>query len=456
MVKTTFVSGSVVTPEFLNAINNGPIFDGADLDGHRNPVSNADLDTSPGQILPEWQGFRDSLKVTAGTGLTANYQGGTVRLQSGVNATVAPGVIALQNNATNYIYVNELGVVANQTTYIPLKGLLMAQITTVGGVISGAIIDLRPRFQVQPLFSAVRIFGGSGDEGAYTLSGTATLSQGEYFFSSLTINASAVLTIDKAVYIRVSGDVIINGTVNVTTATAGGGSYATAIHGGFLGGFTGTGIGAGVGNVSGGVSYSYILAPHGSGGASGFINNVDAINNGALIAPGGRGGGGLIIDAGGTITVNGVINAIGGNGGVGATSSPNSQVSGGGAGSGGLILLRSLRSIVASATATLDVRGGKGGNPAANSDSGGFGGGGGIISLIAPSVNTTGATLLLAGGVNGATTANGTTPGGGGGGAGGGFGGIGGSLSVHPTTGAVTSVPASAGLFIVRQFLPIG
>ncbi|MBH8566700.1 hypothetical protein I8748_31885 [Nostoc sp. CENA67] len=439
MTKTVFVNGSPVTADFLNSINN-PVFDGQDFDGHCPLITNSDLSSAAGQIKPEWEAFRDTLKVIATSGLTIGYTGGAVRLQDGSFVAINPGNLVLADNSISYVYINESGVIVQSTTY-PLRALMLAQIFTVSGNISGSIIDLRPRYQVQPLFNAVKIFGGSGDEGNYSLSGTDTLSQGEYFFKSFTINAGAVLTIDKLAYIRVSGDVAINGTINIATATAGGGSFATTLPSGNLGGNSGAGPGAGIGNLTNGSAYSYLLAPHGSGGASGFVSISPGGN--ATIAAGGRGGGGLIIDCGGKITINGTITALGGNAGAGVLNSGSANISGGGGGSGGLILLRSLRQVVVSATAVLSVKGGNGSNGIVGNGAGGHGGGGGVVGIVSPSINTSGSTILLNGGTMGTTSGDGST----GGGAGGSFGGLG---------GLFPSIAAQSGQLILRQFLPIG
>ncbi len=436
MTKTTFTSGTVVTSDFLNAINN-IAFDNQELDGHHAKISNNDLSDETGQIKPEWIYFRDTLKVSAGVGLTATYTGGAATLPSGAIVAIAPGTIALANNAINFIYINASGVVVS-TTSSPLLALLLAKITTVSGVISGSVIDLRPRFIVAPRQEAIRSFGGSGGEGDYTLAGTATFDQGEYYFQNFTIQAGATLTVAGSAHIYVARTATIAGTINVTAAIGSGAAFDSDVVGN-IGGLSGAGPGAGSGSGIG-QPYNYVLAKHGSGGGSGFLRANSGSSGG--IAPGGKGGGGLTIEAGGAISVTGTINTKGANGGNGTIVSGTGSSSGGGGGSGGLVLLKSLTSVIISPTATINVRGGNGGNGFGSSARGGGAGAGGQVVLISPSNNATGSTIVLSSGTDGTDTGTGL-----GGGTGGGFGGTGGQSG---------SASATAGQLILRNFIPVG
>ncbi|BAZ39388.1 hypothetical protein NIES4101_53410 [Calothrix sp. NIES-4101] len=434
MTKTTFTNGTAVTPEFLNAINN-PVFDDADFDGHFPRITDADLSSSPGNVKPEWQAFRDTLKVSAGTGLSASYLGGAIILPSGETSTIAPATVSLTNNATNYVYVRSTGVV-EVGLFLPSRCIPLAKIVTVAGAISGAVIDLRPRFAITPLANAIKVFGGSGDEGDYNLaSGSATLDRGFYYYRNFTVAAGATLTISPFARIFCSGTVSIAGTVNISQFSSGGTSFSTQVIGN-IGGLPGSGPGGGSGSSpTGGQAYNYAATPYGSGGGSGFLS----ITSGSgAIAPGGRGNGGIWIEAAGAVSVSGAINARGENGGVGSVSGVGSS-SGGGGGSGGLVLISSLTSITLTGAASIDVRGGNGGNGVGNGDGGG-GGGGGQVVLISPTITTT-ATIQLTGGSKGTTAGTGSV----GGGSGGGFGGAGGGQSA-----------GSNGQLITRNILPVG
>lgn len=439
MVKTTFVNGSIVSSAFLNSLQQ-IIFDAQELDGHYPKITNNDLSDAAGQIKPEWMAFRDALRVTALSGLNVQVAAGVVTLPNDTTVSIAQVTLSLTDNATNYIYVNESGQAVASTTY-PIVALPLARVTTVGGGISGSIVDLRPRFRVESQAGAVKIFGGTGDQGDYTLSGTETFDKGYYYYRNFTINPGATLTISKFAKIFCSGNVTINGAINITYLANGGAIFATSVIGA-SGGLSGSGPGAGSGsNALGGEAYNYAAAPYGSGGAGGYSSFAN--NSGGTLAGGGRGGGGLWIEAGGTITVGATISARGENGGAGILTTGTGDLSGGGGGSGGLILLSSLKSVTVSPGATLDVRGGNGGNAATGNAKGGYGGGGGQAVLISPSINATGAIILNSGGTAGSNTGAGAL----GGGNGGGFGGAG---------NAGTGGGGGAGLTILRNFRAVG
>jgi hypothetical protein len=411
------------------------------------------LSNDPTQLKPRWETFERTLQVTAGAGLTANYQGGSVTLPSGLSAVLAPGAIAVVNNAVSFVYVNTSGAVETAAS-LPVISIPLAQITTVAGAIT-QVIDLRPRFAIQPISAAIKCFGGTGDQGNYTLSGSATFDQGEYYFRNFTINNTATLNVSRAVKIFCSGTCTIAGTVIVSAATTGGSmGFVAGNTTAPVGRVTGGGIGGGSGNP--GRTYNFVASPVGSGGSSGIIYPTGLSGDLAYPPQGGDGGGAFLVEAAGNIVVSGSIQVAGT---PAVTTSigvamGNPRIAGAGGGSGGLISLRSLSSIVISNTAILDVRGGNGSdghgpNDASNNAAcGGCGGGGGQTLLIAPSVNTTGATILLTGGNAGANRSG--TPFYGGG-AGGSFGGSGGNPGVFPY-----NISGSAGLLTIRNFRAVG
>jgi hypothetical protein len=448
MTKTTFVAGSQVTPAFLNAINNPVFVTTADDDGEITKIRDADLDDGSDQIKAGWYAFRDGLKVTAGSGLVCNFAAGSVTLPLGTIQAITAGTITMvpgtTSTTTNYIWVNTSGSVVTGLTY-PTVALPLASVVTASGAIS-SITDLRPRFRVQPVASAIKIFGGTGEQGDYNLaSGTATFADGFYYYNNFTVANGATLTVSRFARIYCSGTVTIAGTITVTTFSSGGTTFSTgsASASSNTGGLSGSGPGAGSGSGNGSATYSYAAAPYGSGGASGFYSSAAA--SGGAISSGGAGGGGLWIEAAGAISVtSGVITARGGNGTAGSVSSGTPNISGGGGGSGGLILLSSLVSVTVSASAVLDVRGGDGAAAVSGAARGGGAGGGGNIVLISPSNNTTGASILRTAGSNGADSGTPTL----GGGDGGSFGG----------TGAIGSsgTGSSTGQLVLRAFRAVG
>jgi hypothetical protein len=439
MPKTIFVNGSVVSASFLNAINNAIFKSNPSNDGELPLITNNDLSSNAGQLKPEWESFRDTFKVSSASGLTINYQAGTVTLPSGQISVIAAGSLLLNNNQTNYIFINELGSVASSLIQ-PQFGLPLAIVTTISGAITN-IIDVRPRFNIAPITSSIKIFGGNGDQGDYSLTNTATLGEGYYYYRNFTIQAGATLTISRFAKIFCSGTANISGSIVVTQLASAGNMVRSNLVGTF-GGITGSGPGAG-NAATGGNSYNYAATPFGSGGGTGFMN-LAASSTGEL-AGGGRGGGGLWIEARGQVTCSGSISCVGENGKSGQLVAGTGDISGGGGGSGGLILLSSLDSVVVSPTAVLDLRGGRGGDAISGSALGGGGGSGGQAVLISPSNNVSGATILLAGGAFG-TGIGGNGLGAGGGG---GFGGNGGG-------GGVGRLAAENGALVLRNFRAVG
>jgi len=447
MPKTTFVKGTKVTKEFLNAIN-AIVFDGADLDGHNPKLTNASFDNSPGALLNDWTAFKNALGVTSTAGLVATYTGGTVTLPTGTIATIAPGTIALANSATNYLYIDRTGTLVASLVY-PSIGVPIAQITTVGGAISGSIIDLRPRYQILPVPQAIRVFGGLGGEGslAVTTGNTVSLS-GEHRYTDITVQVGATLTINGSASLYCLGNVQIDGIVNVIPLVKGGQGYFGGLKAQDYPNTAGSGVGGGNSvNQPASPAYDYFASPLGSGGAGGWVAITSTTLGASLTTPrGGNGGGCLIIEAAGTINITGTIRADGENG-QGNTSvvqnpaaSYTAQISGGGGGSGGLLFFKSLKSITASAAAILSVAGGIGGNgfPNPTTQFSAGGGGGGYLALYSPNNNTTGATLNLSGGSSPYATGFGSV-------AGGSFGGVGGAAGQ----------PGSSGILVLRSIVPV-
>lgn len=455
MVKTNFVSGSIVTPDFLNAINN-PVFDGQSLDGHYPKITNGDLDTSAGQILPEWQTFRDALKVSASTGLTVSYQGGSIALTDGSVATISPANLSVTDNTTNYVFVNESGTVA-ASAILPVRCIPLARVITSGGAIS-SVVDLRPRFQVRPRANTVVAFGSGGYEGDLTISSNQSLS-GTKYVRNFTLNSGVTLTVSGFLHIIASGTVTINGTISVTPVIPGGRGFAGIVPTDFLTvADSGVGYGGGGGhNSSPAPIYSYSFsgsANSGSGGASGIGVNKAVDTPGFTTSKGGSGGGVFNVDAAGAISVTGNISCDGGNAAIGvvttSTGSSSIVLPGGGGGSGGLIWLKSLVSITVSAAAVLSVKGGNGANGIrlnySSSSGGGAGGGGGYVVLQSPGTNTSGATIALTGGTGGSVS--GTPPG-----VAGSLGGsYGGQCGVSSDSAGGSG---SVGQLVLQSFLPI-
>jgi hypothetical protein len=144
MTKTVFYDGiTQVKAEFLNAINN-PVFRAKpEQDGELPLISNTDLSTAPGQILPSWQEFADGFKVTTYDHLTVAYNGGVYRLTGGSPQVLNSGKLSVPDNAQTYLYLNLSGQIAQSSDY-PVFGKILAKVTSVSGSII-QIDDFRSR-----------------------------------------------------------------------------------------------------------------------------------------------------------------------------------------------------------------------------------------------------------------------------------------------------------------------
>lgn len=295
----------------------------------------------------------------------------------------------------------------------------------------GALADTA----LQPSPTLRRLGGVSTTDFSSTGSFALSANDGVLHYRNFTLNVGHTMTVDKFVRIVCSGNVTIAGNIVVTPLAPGGkGSpYFDLAPGSFFGGYN---EGQGLGQARN--TYSWQAQPWGSGGMSGYGRSFTASS--ALIRPGAAGGGGLMIEAGGTITISGTASANGGNAANAALPSGNGIIAGAGGGSGGLLLFSAAVAIIVSGT--LSVIGGNGGNAAntgiVGTAAGGEAGGGGRVVLMAPSINTTGATINLAPGTAGTSAGSGSTALGAA--AGGSFGGPGGGYGLSAGVGLLRTI----------------
>ncbi len=252
-------------------------------------------------------------------------------------------------------------------------------------------------------------------------------------YTSFVLNAPSSVRAEgtRPLVILSSGDIVIDGVVEIVGDQAAGGAFAgcpTTIGGGSnstgggggAGGSFGTTGGNGGDVVSGGNGGDAVVGtapaflrggcPGGQGGSQG----------GATGGAAGRGGGAIYLLAAGNLVINGQVNVSGAGGDNGA----NGRSGGGGGGSGGMIVLFGGTGIVVASGAQLWANGGGG---AGGSDGGNTGGDGfGSTSPTSPAGGgaggASGATAGGAGNVGtqpGASASNGDKSGGGGGGGGG-------------------------------------
>ena len=227
---------------------------------------------------------------------------------------------------------------------------------TRGGLVTLATLTLATTTHAATIVS-------DGSDGEF--SGGATLqldADGIFNFTNITIPNGATLRLtpnaaNTPAVLAATGDVVIDGTIDVSAGHfsrlaygPGGGSGGLAGHGAEAG-TTGTGPSPGAGG-----EFPPSLNPGnaGGGGGSGAFRFAD-LSGGV----GGAGGGGLLITTPGTITVNGSILANGGHAGW-AFANVFGYGGPGGGGSGGNIMLEATE-ISLGAAATVSALGGAGG-----------------------------------------------------------------------------------------------
>lgn len=453
--KVPFVSGAVFTPEVATEMT-GITFDNQPTYyGHFNKIADADLSDDPGALKNRVGALSANLKVTAGTGLNANYAAGKL-LYGTTLYNIGASSIALAASTTNYIYGDLTGAILATSTQPPIvRALLATVLTNTSGVVS--VTDYREGVSVEvvkPYNLSTRNFGGRGDQGNFLAVGGEILADGEYYYRNFTVPLGLSITISKLAYIYCTGTVNIAGTINVTPSTQGGGGTIASRTSLCI---AGQGLGAGINQLLP-LTYSFRASPIGSGGSSGFVygNNtaIQQVLIDNLTGGGGSGGGGIIFEAAGAITVTGSILANGTAGAPGFLIDNGTigyALGGGGGGSGGSITLKSLGSIVVSGTLSANGGAGGGGLPGnANvSAESGSGGGGGIITIQSPSINTTGSILSVNGGAAGAPSGVPITIFRGFGGIGGSYGGLSGQIIGDGGIG-------DAGIIRTQTFSPIG
>lgn len=263
---------------------------------------------------------------------------------------------------------------------------------------------------------------GDGSDGETTLSSNGDFDPDTvYEYEKLTLNSSVAYGLDevnKVLEIRVLGDVVINGTIDLNSegAAAGnaggkklsGGSVVTAASGGGAGATGGSWGGSGGGgggasmwnpgsNGQGGTGDNG--GSRGAGGAGGTIYGSAALlaaldlgvvcgaggasggaPGDAVAGTGGAGGGAMIMYVGGNLTLgaSSIIRANGANGGNGTGGTNNATAGGGGGGGGGTILII-VEGTVTNSGVTVSASGGSAGSGSNNAGAGGAGATGKVV-----------------------------------------------------------------------------
>jgi hypothetical protein len=274
---------------------------------------------------------------------------------------------------------------------------------------------------------------GDGSAGAKTISSPETLSDATSTYTDVVVNSGTVWTVPSGTVIRCTGTFTNNGSILIQNGAIGGrnvGLDTTTLFPSYTPPHPGVSVRAAASGESGDTANVRVGGYEGIGLSeyqSSLIRYPGPFAGGGGAggsSSGGSGGGSLVVLCDGAITNNGLISAPGQGGSLGT-----------GGGAGGVIILGSRTSAISSAGSFILADGAGGGDSTISTGPGG-GGGGGIIHLLAPAVNTTGATISVQGGSYG----NGDNPlsalprsGGHGGGGCGGSGGKGGNaLNTDP------------------------
>lgn len=474
MAKTVFTPGTIVSSDFLNAINN-PVFDGQAIDGHRAKVSDAEL--SDTGIKSKVDEQLRAFTVSIGAGDDVDITGGTFLSVDNVFTSLASSSLTISGNGTHYIFIDRNGSFGFSGA-IPSVGLLLAKLVVSGA--SRTLTDLRSVNVLRPQANTIKIFGGHGEELSFRALASGvdgwvgneyhavnpTLT-GQYNFSNFTVNAGATVTITNGAILNCTGifTVAATGTIVVQDMASGGGSFTGTITGQTdVWSNSGAGIGGASGhNNTAAKTYTAYTSKIGSGGASAYfksrINTAPTATNLAEVisivsGEGGNGGGYLEVNSVGGIFIDGTILANGTEAtnnvyNSGLVSGQFFLAGGAGGGSGGTVWLRSLQSVLLANGSIIEAKGGNGGNGLVSSNvsatytaRGGGGGGGGRVIIESPSNNTAGSTVTVIGGNPGTN---------------GGYGGStlqGSSGGSYGGQGGISATAGSAGVFEALTKIP--
>jgi len=122
----------------------------SNLAGHSDLIIDNWLSDMPDQIKATFYNFYNRVKVTAGVNLTLSYTGASLLINGSVIA-LSPGTLQAIPNSTQFVYINNLGVVTTGLT-LPNISLPLAIVTTLTSTIS-QLIDLRDKVleQITPI-----------------------------------------------------------------------------------------------------------------------------------------------------------------------------------------------------------------------------------------------------------------------------------------------------------------
>lgn len=266
------------------------------------------------------------------------------------------------------------------------------------------MVILLPMLLMFPSFALADPFvsGSTGADGAFSPTANTVLQtpeSGVFNFTTVTIPANIVVTFpvnvrNPPVKILATGDVTINGTINLNGGDAANSLPGAGGPGGFDGGQGGLANqigknGGGPGGGRGGTPVSTSATGSGGGGGAGYLVAGGAGSSNYITSPGGTGG--IVYDN------ERILPTIGGSGG-GGGGGTSAYAGGDGGGGGGSLLIASSGTIAINGV--ISAKGGDGVNGFNNYGGGGGGGSGGSIRLLANTISGSG-TLSATGGTGG-------------------------------------------------------
>jgi hypothetical protein len=266
----------------------------------------------------------------------------------------------------------------------------------VGGLVLGGLVALA--VTATPLAAQTFTSGSTGADGAFSPSSNTVLTlppSGVFNFTTMNIPSGVTVTFTKnaantPAVLLATGNVTINGVINVSGAVGGSlGRPGASGPGGFDGGTGGDGVtsapaGAGLGPGGGNAGTNCV----GSGGSYGTQGGVPTGN---CTTPG------PAVATYGSPALRPIIGGSGGSG--GSASAVPGDAGGGGGGGGGALVIASSGTLTVGSTGQLVADGGNGA-PRPGYAFGGGGGSGGAIRLIATTISSSGSLYARGGTVS--------------------------------------------------------
>lgn len=244
------------------------------------------------------------------------------------------------------------------------------------------------------VFSSIFKMAGDGSDGAKSIASSENLDPTSvYNYTTLTLDAAQTLSVssvNSVLRILNTGDVTINGTVDLNGKGGAGGA----------GGGTGTAGTAGNSLISGFTNGagSGAAVQSGNGKSGGGGSGISA--NGSASSTSGTAGGTAITERRLAMLNQFLNGAVCGAGGGGGSNDGGGNAGGAGGAGGGALVWFIAGNLTLGASSIIRANGAQGSSGVSNAGAGGGGGGGNIIIIVAGSITNSGATISASGGAS--------------------------------------------------------